>query len=268
MALITQSPTALGTVCVVLALGHASPALAQSRLNGPYLGLSVGALDLNNGETELSDIEFDTGYAIGGKAGYQFDHFRLEGELDFQFAEGTSSAGVNADIDIVRFTGGGYVDLPLGNGLVPYVGAGLGGASLSASGGFDDDDTAFTWHGEAGLAIGVTNQLSVVPAYRYEWIDTDLGNQTDPLTGNVFSVSIRYVFNPGPLGGIAAPAYRSPYYDRYPGSYYRRPYYEDPFYRPRYPAPRKPSPSPQERERDRCGWDGPGCPPDDESWDG
>ena len=233
---------------------------------GPYFGLYAAGIETDDAEADGVEIEFDTGFAISGLVGYQFDVFRIEGEFGYQGIEGLSENDVNSDVDIGRFTLNGYFDVPVAPNFGPYVGGGFGVANLSADDDFEDEDSAFTWHAEAGLNIGITNQFSFAPFYRYQWIDTDLGGQDDPLESHLFGVALRYVLTwRGPSGGgYYGPAYRSGYsggyrsydrYDRYDHGHYHRPKN-----RPKSPA---------ERERDRCGWKGPGC--DDEggdSWEG
>jgi opacity protein-like surface antigen len=245
------------------------PAAAPARADGLYGGLFAGAATYDDVSAVdgTVDVEFDTGFTLGGKIGYDFSNIRLESELGYALAEGESSAGVQSDVDIVRFTGSAYLDVPLGHGFTPYVGAGLGLASLETKDDFRDSDTAFTWHGEAGVQIRMTDELSLVPAYRYQWIDSDLGGFDEALTANVFTVALRLDFWAQPYRGAAvaaAPAY-APRYRPY-SSYRDDPYY----YRDRhhhYDRDRDRAPSPEKQERDRCGWAGPGCAEgEDQDW--
>ncbi len=143
--------------------------------DGAYIGFSLAPLLFPDNEAGATTVKFDTGVGFSALGGYKLGNLRLEGELAYQTVEGTSTADVNADVHIVRFTGGAYFDFDQWI-LRPYLGGGMGVAGLDTSGGFDNDDTAFTWHGEVGLTIPLTEQLAILPAYRYEWTDTDLGN--------------------------------------------------------------------------------------------
>lgn len=271
--MLDRSPVLLGAA--LFAITSAPLALtAAAGAEGPYFGLKVGGATVEDSEAEGVDIEYDTSFAISGQVGYQFNAFRLEGEFGYQGLEGLSENNVNSDVDVGRFTLNAYADLPVAPGFGPYIGGGFGVASLTADDDFSDEDSAFTWHGEAGLNINLNDQFVLSPFYRYQWIDTDLGQQSEPLVSHLFGVSLRYVltwrggsrgggdgyyrqdYDRGGYGGGGYGSYRS--YDRY--DRYDR-YDHDHYDRPR----RKKSKSPEQKERDRCGWKGPGC--DDEEND-
>jgi hypothetical protein len=158
------------------------PCLAGGQ-DGLYLGFALGPLLFPDNETRNAvTVKFDTGVGFGAMIGYKLSNLRLEGELAYQTVEGTSTNNVNADFDTVRFTGAAYYDFDLGV-LQPYLGGGMGIANLDSGGSsFENKDTAFTWHGETGLTIYLTNQLAILPTYRYEWTDTDLGRFGEALT--------------------------------------------------------------------------------------
>jgi len=272
-----QSPALLGlALFAVVAVPFAGTASADGG-QGPYFGLRAAGAIVEDSEADGVDIEFDTGFSISGQVGYQFDIFRLEGEFGFQGFEGLSETDVNSDVNVGRFTLNGFVDFPIAPNFGPYVGGGFGVASLSARDDFEDEDTAFTWHAEAGLNIGVNRQFVISPFYRYQEIDTDLGQQTEPLAAHLFGVSLRYhltwlgksrgkgghyhvddgAYRGGGGGGYSG-GYRS--YDRYDR---RDRYYDDD--RPR----RKKKKKPVLEEKDDCGWKGPGCEEEGfEGWGG
>jgi opacity protein-like surface antigen len=253
--MLRSSSLAIGVLAGAAMIG---PAAAQERpaaRTGPYLGIVGGAELFDNNEAGAVGVEFDTGLSVGGLFGYQFEGWRLEGELGYRSAAGTSDAGVDADVDVTSGTVGAFFDLPLGR-TAPYVGGGLGLAGVSADGDFEDDDTAIVWFAEAGLSVRLNQWVSLVPAYRYSAIDTDLGGFEDSLTGHSLRLAAR--FELGGPGSAAAAAAPGAYYEPYRG-YSRYPYYYDDYrYRDRYRD--RPPPTPEERERNRCGWQGPGCP--------
>ncbi|MCP4410121.1 MAG: porin family protein [Gammaproteobacteria bacterium] len=256
---------------VGLSLGSIAPveqtfADNQGRL---YIGFALAPQLFSDNKAGAATVEFDTGIAFSALAGYKLSNLRLEGELAYQSVEGTSTTNVNADIDIIRFTGAAYYDFELYS-LTPYLGGGMGIASLDSSGGFEDDDSGFTWHGEVGLTINLTDQWAILPAYRYEWTDTDLGTFDDAQTAHAFRVTLRYQFQP-----LSRSVRQTGYdYRRQPTPHYPHDsYYEcDPRYNPdchyrshqkkHRPHQKKPedAKTPEQRERDRCGWQGPGCP--------
>ena len=266
-----RHPVLLGlTLFVMTSVPLAATAVADGG-EGPYFGLKVGGATVEDSEADDVEIEYDTGFAISGQVGYQFDVFRIEGEFGYQGLEGLSENDVNSDVDIGRFTINGYVDLPIAPNVSPYIGGGFGVANLSADDDFEDDDSAFTWHGETGLNINLNDQFALSPFYRYQWIDTDLGEQSEPLVSHIFGVSLRYVLNW--RGRSRDDGYYSRGYDR--GSYgsgygtyrsydrYDHDHYDHDHRRYRKKKPK----SPEQKERDRCGWKGPGCEDDEaEGW--
>ncbi|MGI9487710.1 MAG: porin family protein [Geminicoccaceae bacterium] len=267
-----RSPVLLGAALFALTSAPLAMTAAADGGQGPYFGLKVGGAVVEDSEAEGVDIEYDTGFAISGQVGYQFDAFRLEGEFGYQGLEGLSENDVNSDVDIGRFTINAYADLPVAPNFGPYFGGGFGVANLKADGDFEDEDSAFTWHAEAGLNLNLNDQFAVSPFYRYQWIDTDLGQQSEPLVSHIFGVSLRYVLN-WHGGARRDDGYSRRDYDRggYGGGYGSyRPYdrydrydrYDDHHHHRK----RKKSKSPEQKERDRCGWKGKGC--EDEKSDG
>ena len=241
---------------------------------GPYFGLRAGGGAVEDSEADGIDIEYDTSFAISGLVGYQFSGFRLEGEFGYQGLEGLSETDVNSDVDVGRFTLNGYLDLPLAPNFGPYVGGGFGVASLTADDDFEDEDSAFTWHAEAGLNVGVTDQFILSPFYRYQWIDTDLGQQSEPLVSHLFGVSLRYVltwqgraYDSQRYSDRRSPTYGSGYSSYRAGHHYDR-YDRYDRYHHEHDGERKVR-SPEQKERDRCGWKGPGCDEEQEpDWRG
>jgi len=249
-------------ICICLS----SVALAKQTFadtqDGLYIGFAIAPQFFTDNEAANVSVNFDTGIALSALLGYRRSNLRLEGEYAYQMVEGTSKANVNADIDIVRFTGAAYYDFDVFE-QKPYLGGGMGVASLDASGDFDDDDTGFTLHAEAGITFNLTDQVAILPAYRYEWTDTDLGTFDKAQSAHAFRVTLRYRFQPvSPGVREVDSSYRYKPRSRYPhdlryecDSFYNR----DCHYRP---SPNKPESikTPEKRERDRCGWQGPGCP--------
>lgn len=246
-----------------------------SLADGPVFSLLVGGINTEDVEAGDVDVEFDTGFAFAGQFGYQFDIFRLAGEFGYQVFEGTSDADINSELGISRFTLNGYVDLPIAPRVGPYVGGGFGVANVRTgddlSDDFEDEDTAFTWHAEAGLNIGLNDNFSLAPTYRYQWIDTDIGGQTEALKSHIFGVALKFQFG----SRRTSDDYVDPPRDRYDSGYTsygsgyrydRFDHYDDYHHRHRYRdryREKRPK-TPEERERDKCGWEGPGCDDDND----
>lgn len=243
---------------------------SSSADSGPYISFLVGGINSEDVNADDVNVEYDTGFAFAGQFGYNFQNIRLGGEFGYQIADGESDADVREEISTTRFTLNGYFDIPLAPTFGPYVGGGLGVANLRSgddlSDGFDDEDSAFTWHGEVGLNIGLNDRFFVGPAYRYQWIDSNIGGQSEPLVSHIFGVSLRYQFHSRPRSSDYSEPSRRSRRDRYDSGYtsYGRPY--DPFDRyDRYDDRHhhhyktKPKKTPEQIERDKCGWKGLGC---------
>jgi opacity protein-like surface antigen len=255
--------------CFLIGLCLGSIALAKQTFadnqDGLYIGFALAPQLFSDNKAGEATIEFDTGIAFSGLIGYKLSNLRLEGELAYQTVEGTNTSrtDVNADVNIVRFTGAAYYDFELFS-LRPYLGGGMGVASLDTSGGFENNDSAFTWHGEAGLTFNLTDQFAILPSYRYEWTDTDIGRFDKAQTAHAFRITLRYQFQPvSQIRSVREEGYDYRYNPRPSYPYYPR-YGHDPYYNRHHhppPHPKKPEPTktPEQRERDRCGWEGPGC---------
>jgi len=130
--------------CLLVAICLGSAAVAKQTFadnqDGFYIGFALGPQLFSDNEAGAATVDFDTGIAFSALFGYKLSNLRLEGELAYQTVEGTSTSNVNADVDIVRFTGAAYYDFDLFV-LKPYLGGGMGVARLDASGDFNDDDT-------------------------------------------------------------------------------------------------------------------------------
>jgi len=249
---------------------------ASSADNGPFISLLVGGVVTEDVDADDVNVEYNTGFAVAGQFGYKFQHVRLGGEFGYQIADGESDNNVSAEVGVTRFTLNGYVDLPLAPNFGPFIGGGLGVANLRTgedlSDDFDDEDSAFTWHGEAGLNIGLNDRFSVAPTYRYQWIDSNIGGQSEPLISHIFGVSLRYQFySKRGSDGYSEPTRRRTGSDRYDDGYtshgpaydpydrYDR-YDDDHRHRHRHKSrPKKRPKTPEEVERDKCGWRGLGC---------
>lgn len=167
---------------------------------GPSMHLRGGATllpDADNTGSNGLDIRssYDTGYHIGGGLGYTLDTgIRLELEMLYHnnnvdslavrndggvgTALGVGSlSGLNlkADGDVSVFAGmvNAFFDINTGTAWTPYIGGGIGIASVSAdisSSGVklvDDSDTVFAWQAAVGLSYPLSPKTSIGAGYRY-----------------------------------------------------------------------------------------------------
>ena len=173
------------TTCFSLLL--VSQGVAQTRF---YVGAAMGTSFFFDQEFNIDGVNIETdydvpGFMIAGQLGYQFaTNIRIETELSYAFTDGEAAVEVlgiqlaeaSLDISTLNATAGLYLDLwPIGT-VVPYVGGGIGYSIVAvdlADGTSEKDQDVFMLYGEAGVPYGLTPELAVVPAVRFNWIMTE-----------------------------------------------------------------------------------------------
>ena len=128
------------------------------------------------------NTEFDTGLAFGAALGYDFNRFRMEGEISYQTndVDKIGAQGVffsaTGDATALSFLINGYYDFKNSSKLTPYISAGLGFAqvefnNLNISGlgfsGSNDEDTVFAYQIGMGIGYAVTEKVTIDLKYRY-----------------------------------------------------------------------------------------------------
>ena len=185
----------------LVTLSLPSICLASPPEPGPYMSGFIGVSALTNtdvtsttfgpGATTFNDrIEFDPGVNIGGAGGFDFGFLRLEGELSYKNGEmskiteqisGTRFANVDGRLGALAMMFNAFLDLHNATRVTPYVGGGVGFATLHLSETFgtdtttgnrsrlyrSDDDTVFAYQAGAGLEIAFTQRFSLDLGYRY-----------------------------------------------------------------------------------------------------
>jgi len=191
-----------------------SPAAAQTGPtgNGFYASAYLGGQyilesDLSN-IVGLDDIEWDPGFRLGGAVGYRIGRFRVEGELGYRASDGElnlddgfffiNGADDDVEISILQGSVNAYydvIDLLLGPiPFTPYIGAGLGVANAEIeSDSFDVDETGGVLLFEGGLAIDVTPNFAVVPAYRFDILGIEVGDD-DTILSHSLQLGARLSF--------------------------------------------------------------------------
>jgi opacity protein-like surface antigen len=153
-----------------------------------------------------ANIEFAPGYDVALQLGYRFSVVRAELEAEYARAEldsvdvGGISVDPDLDLSILRGTASLYLDFTLLPLFTPYVGGGVGAAHIdgetSVINGITveiEDDTHLTAHGEVGLALDFLPFVSMVPAYRFIWIDSGEGG-IDDTTAHLVKLGARLEF--------------------------------------------------------------------------
>ncbi|WP_224982739.1 outer membrane protein [Geomonas agri] len=207
-------------ILVLSLLALPAVAMATPPRPGPYvsgfIGLTVpetvNATSFDGSTTYNDRIKFDPGLNVGGTLGYDFGMMRLEGEIsykDLQLNRVSESGGPiyrieDGNVDTTAFMANVFFDMHNNTPITPYVGGGIGFASLhmndvvSRDGTFlygSDDQVAFAYQAGAGLEVALNRQLSLDLAYRYfgtsqvSFIDTEFEVQTHNAT-----VGLRFKF--------------------------------------------------------------------------
>jgi len=138
----------------------------------PYVSGSIGlgmAGDFK--EPALGSVyKIDSGFAVNGAVGYDFDGFRAEGAVGYQ--ENNYSDEGDLGSSLLTFMANGYYDFKTDGKFKPYAMAGLGIADLKV----DDapgnpepwlDDTYFVWQVGAGVGYEVSSNVTIDVGYRY-----------------------------------------------------------------------------------------------------
>lgn len=179
-------------VCVLIA---ASALLATSVITAQadvYVGINGGATVASDSDITFTadlagqapiigeaETSWDNGYWVSGFVGYGLDSFpfRLEGEFFYQGddADESTAFGVVGEARGERSSYGGlvnfYYDFENSTKYTPFIGAGLGAAKVDVSDVTDNfkstGDVVFAWQIGAGLAMKLTDSVSVDLKYRY-----------------------------------------------------------------------------------------------------
>lgn len=208
MISLARSTPALIPLCLLVVAGGAN---AQTFEAGPYIGASAGGILLEDSEGSVAGLDTEAdylpGYDLAVQLGYRFSALRTELELEYADIDidDLEVAGTSVDADggleILRGTAGLYFDFTLLPLFTPYAGGGIGAAHIDGETSvvdgvtFEiDDGTHLTAHGEAGLALDFPLiPVSLVPAYRFIWIDNGEG-PIDDTTAHVLKLGARLQF--------------------------------------------------------------------------
>ena len=156
------------------------------------------------------NTEFDTGLALGAALGYDFNKFRVEGEISYQKNDvnqiGLQGVPFNNNGEVVAFSFliNGYYDFINKSAFTPYISAGLGFAQvefndLDISGlgfsGSNDEDTVFSYQVGIGLGYAVTEKITIDVRYRYIGTeDSEYDTTKAEFASNSFLFGVRFNF--------------------------------------------------------------------------
>ena len=155
------------------------------------------------------------GQVWGGVLGYDFGNFRVDGELALRINKINSLNGAPIDGDTSAFSYmvNGYFDFPTNGPVKPYIGGGIGFATVSIDWhvpGFfplsqvsiaDDSDSDVAYQFSAGIGYEINPRTTVSFGYRY-FATEELQMMFDsgtPFTmeyqSHEFNLVVRYMFN-------------------------------------------------------------------------
>lgn len=201
---------ALALSCCALTLSATAASAAGVYVSG-NLGLSVPpdlTLTENYGAVSLyGDVSLDTGFALNGAVGYDFDNFRAEAEIGYQENDLDSvklSAGfgnfqfgldpdfpVDGELEVMSYFANGYYDFKNTSAFTPFLGVGIGWATVDFNLdrlNYSNDDTVFAYQVMAGVSYALSKNMAFDLSYRYVGAD-------DPTFSNAYTVDTEFEFS-------------------------------------------------------------------------
>jgi opacity protein-like surface antigen len=191
------------SIAAITAIAAFSNAQADERWPLWYLGLTggytyMGDEDVSGGSA--SKISPNNGFGVGGSIGYLpnssiplLNSLRLEAEVTYHqndvgtvhLRDGGSVSG-NGSFDSTAYMANIFYDLPTGSAWSPYIGGGVGVATLhlssnSSIGNSSSSDNEFAYQGMAGIGYSPTSIPNTQWSLGYRYLgtsDAELGNGT------------------------------------------------------------------------------------------
>jgi opacity protein-like surface antigen len=157
---------------------------------GPYVGIHGGAAIPNNEMVIGNNDTFNTGYDVGGQAGYQIGNLRLEGA--FTFLNNSAKANNNVDLRLTTLMANGYYDFNASQVFAPFIGAGAGWVhAWTTSNQFpvnSPESNEFAYQVMAGVRLHIRKHfIWNVDYHRLSWTD---GNGAQ----NLIEAGLSYAF--------------------------------------------------------------------------
>ena len=197
---------------------------ASAGQNGLYVGIEGGAsfiqtmdgVETFSGLTFFERIDVDTGWAVLATVGYEWDNWRLEGELGYRnndmerirFHTGGTSADID-DLSQLTLMANLLYDITLHPNVTLSLGAGVGVDRLNFEwpgfgqpGGVEGDDWSFAYQGIVGLNYAFDASCEAFVNYRYlnadelDFVDGINHQHFEDIGTHTVSVGVRYSFGP------------------------------------------------------------------------
>ena len=203
---------------VAAAIALALPVVAQAQTSNP--GVYIGAEGGLNWLLNNNSYQMNTGWAAGGKVGYDFVGPRIEVEGLYHSNNGSGLvafpggiARVNGKVDQVSVMANVFYDFMPGNTITPFIGAGAGIAFVDSTiQGCNMCSTQFAYQGIIGVAWNLSDAFRVSLDGRY-YGTTNPGAFTN---NNIMTMlSLSYKFGqpqmapppPPPAASVAPPSF-------------------------------------------------------------
>ncbi len=217
----TASTLCLGALGFVGLLAWTAPAkgieMTSAEAAGWYLGIGGGyssAEDIPADNPALQNtIDPDDGYAAAARIGYDSGAI-LRGELELALRDNDTvnidSVQGQGDIRAYSYMANVYAELKLDAiPVTPFVGVGVGAATVDmrevrtvAGSQINNSDTGLAYQAIAGLAVNVTDTMSLTGAYTYLEVPdlsykTSAGGELDSdYSNHTFMLGLRWRFLP------------------------------------------------------------------------
>lgn len=194
---------------------------------GGHLGANTADSEINGGTLATDE---DTLIGFGGVLGYDFGNFRVDGEIAFRFNTIDRLGGISLDPQSLgsgnnsttfafSYMVNGYFDLPTDGPWKPYIGGGIGFATVTidwiAPGFFpftqvpvaDDSDSGLAYQFSGGIGYEINPRTTVSFSYRYFAVEElqmvfDSGSPINPgspftmeYQSHEFNLGVRIMFN-------------------------------------------------------------------------
>lgn len=186
-------------IAILLIIAVPSITVAAPAKPGPYASAFLGVTVTKDAdvttdqyftsvETFNDRLEFDPGVFVGGTGGYDFGVVRVEGEFSYKYNEleqvtnrdtGYRYRNVDGEVGSFAFMANVFLDLHNETPVTPYLGGGVGFATIYVSDTYaydnqgriyiydEDEDSVFAYQIGGGLDIALNRRISLDLGYRY-----------------------------------------------------------------------------------------------------